>query len=53
MSPADIAAAELRAGLARRLAELGLVPPDPAIYRVSALPAPPPTPVADETRKAA
>ena len=38
MSPADIAAAELRAGLSRRLAELGLVPPDPAIFRVSALP---------------
>jgi hypothetical protein len=41
MSPADIAAAELRAGLSRRLAELGLIPPDPAIYRVSALPRPP------------
>jgi hypothetical protein len=55
MSPADIAAAELRAGLSRRLAELGLVPPDPAIYRVSALPAsPPPAPaVADKTRRAA
>jgi hypothetical protein len=36
MSPADIAAAELRAGLSRRLAELGLIPPDPAI--LSALP---------------
>jgi hypothetical protein len=54
MSPADIAAAELRAGLSRRLAELGLVPPDPAIYRVSALPAsPPPTAATDETRRAA
>ncbi len=52
MTPADIAAAELRAGLSRRLAELGLVPPDPAIYRVSALPAPPAVP-ADEPRKAA
>jgi hypothetical protein len=41
MSPADIAAAELRAGLSRRLAELGLIPPDPAIFRVSALPLPP------------
>jgi hypothetical protein len=41
MSPADIASAELRAGLSRRLAELGLIPPDPAIFRVSALPAPP------------
>jgi hypothetical protein len=53
MSPADIAAAELRAGLSRRLAELGLVPPDPAIYRVSALPAPPAAAPEDETRKAA
>ena len=55
MSPADIAAAELRAGLSRRLAELGLVPPDPAIYRVSALPAsPPPVPAGvDKTRRAA
>ena len=53
MSPADIAAAELRAGLSRRLTELGLVPPDPAIYRVSALPAPPPAPVAEKAREAA
>ena len=53
MSPADIAAAELRAGLSRRLAALGLVPPGPAIYRVSALPAPPAAPAADEARKAA
>ena len=55
MTPADIAAAELRAGLSRRLAELGLVPPDPAIYRVSALPAGPPPPpgVTEETRRAA
>jgi hypothetical protein len=53
VSPADIAAtAEFRAGLYRRLAELGLVPPDPAIYRVSALPAPPAVPVG-EARKAA
>jgi hypothetical protein len=57
MSPADIAAAELRAGLSRRLAELGLVPPDPAIFRVSALPQPPAPPAAaadaDKDRKAA
>jgi hypothetical protein len=46
MSPADIAAAELRAGLSRRLAELGLVPPDPAIFRPSAIPVPPAPPVA-------
>jgi hypothetical protein len=54
MSPADIAAAELRAGLSRRLAELGLVPPDPAIFRVSALPVPPARADAvDDTQKAA
>jgi hypothetical protein len=51
MTPADItAAAEFRAGLARRLAEVGLVPPDPKVglvppepkvFRVSALPVPP------------
>jgi hypothetical protein len=52
MTPADIAAAELRAGLSRRLAELGLIPPDPAIYRVSALPVPP-EPAADGVRRAA
>jgi hypothetical protein len=52
MTPADIAAAELRAGLSRRLAELGLIPPDPAIYRVSALPVPP-KPAADGARQAA
>ena len=39
MTPADIAAAELRAGLSRRLAELGLVPPDPAALRLTAVPA--------------
>ena len=53
MSPADIAAAGLRVGLSRRLAELGLVPPDPAIFRVSALPQPPAVPSADGDRKAA
>jgi len=41
MSPADIPDAQFRSGLSRRLAELGLVPPDPAIYRATALPAPP------------
>ena len=50
MSPADIAAAELRAGLARRLAELGLIPPDPAVYH---LPQPQPATPADEDRAAA
>ena len=39
MTPADIAAAELRAGLSRRLAELALVPPAPALLRLSAVPA--------------
>ena len=39
MTPADItASAELRAGLSRRLAELGLIPPDPTVFRVTALP---------------
>jgi hypothetical protein len=52
MSPADIAAAELRTGLARRLAELGLVPPEPAAARVATLPDAPAKP-ADEARKAA
>jgi hypothetical protein len=52
MSPADIAAAELRAGLSRRLAELGLIPPDPAIFRVAELPVPL-APAAGEDRKAA
>jgi hypothetical protein len=52
MSPADIAAAELRAGLSRRLAELGLIPPDPTIFRVTELPVPS-APAAGEDRKAA
>ena len=51
MTPADIAAAELRAGLSRRLAELGLVPPDAAARRLTAGPAPA-TPTGGE-RKAA
>ncbi len=46
MSPADIPDAQFRTGLSRRLAELGLVPPDPAIYRATALPAPPVPPAA-------
>jgi hypothetical protein len=51
MTPADIAAsAELRAGLARRLAELGLIPPDPTVFRVTALPV---APAAAPDRKAA
>jgi hypothetical protein len=41
MSPADIAAAELRAGFARRLTELGLIAPDPAVFRLTASPVPP------------
>ena len=50
MTPADIARAELRAGLARRLAELGLVPPDPGDVRLA--PVAPAAPAPDE-RKAA
>jgi hypothetical protein len=51
MTPADIpSSTELRIGLSRRLAELGLVPPDPAIFRVAALPVPP---ASTEERKAA
>jgi hypothetical protein len=35
MTPADItASAEFRQGLARRLAELGLIPPDPKVLRL-------------------
>lgn len=52
MSPADIAAAELRAGLARRLSELGLVPPDPTVYRLRQQQEQPAAP-ADEDRAAA
>jgi hypothetical protein len=53
VTPADIAAcADFRAGLARRLAEVGLVPPDAVALRVAA---PPPAQAApaDEQRKAA
>jgi len=53
MSPADIAAsAEFRAGLYRRLADLGLVPPEPAALRLTTLPGTPAEPAADD-RKAA
>ena len=39
MTPADIsAAAEFRAGLARRLAEVGLIPPEPRVLRLAELP---------------
>ena len=47
MTPADItASAEFRAGLVRRLAEVGLVPPDPKALRLV-------PPVEPEERKAA
>ena len=52
MTPADIAAAELRTGLARRLAEVGLIPPDPGVFRAPVLPLPP-APPADADRAAA
>ena len=39
MTPADItASAEFRAGLARRLAELGLVAPDPKLVKLAPQP---------------
>jgi hypothetical protein len=47
MTPADItASAEFRAGLARRLAEVGLIAPDPKVVKLA------PQPDAEE-RKAA
>jgi hypothetical protein len=49
VSPADIPAAGLRAGLARRLAELGLIPAETVDSPVVALPAPAPQ---DERRAA-
>jgi hypothetical protein len=53
MSPADITeSAEFRAGLVRRLAEVGLIPPETAAVRLAALPAPPADP-AGEDRQAA
>ena len=52
MSPADItAAADFRDGLARRLAELGLIAPEPAAFRLATLPDTPAEP-ADEGLKA-
>jgi hypothetical protein len=53
MSPADITeSAAFRAGLARRLAEVGLIPTETAALRLAAPSAPPADP-ADEDRKAA
>jgi hypothetical protein len=53
MSPAGIAAtAKFRAGLYRRLAEVGLVPPDPAALRLATLPESPAVPAGGD-RKAA
>ena len=53
MSPADIvASSEFRAGLIRRLAEVGLVPPEPAALSLATLPDSPAAP-AGEDRKAA
>lgn len=53
MSPADItASAEFRAGLARRLAEVGLIPPEPAPIRLAQPRDEPATP-AREDREAA
>jgi hypothetical protein len=49
VSPADIPTAGLRAGLARRLAELGLIPAETVDSPVVALPAPAPQ---DERRAA-
>ena len=53
MSPADITAgAEFRARLARRLAEVGLIPPEPAALQLASLPGSPSEP-ADQHRRAA
>ena len=53
MSPADISnAAEFREGLVRRLAEVGLIPPESAAVRLAKLPDAPVDPVG-EHRKAA
>ena len=54
MSPADIVStAEFRAGLARRLAEVGLVPAEQAAVRLAPLPEAPATaPVPEEQRAA-
>ena len=54
MSPADIvSAAEFRAGLARRLAEVGLVPAEQAAVRLAPLPESPATAPGGEQRQAA
>ena len=53
MSPADItAAAEFRTGLVRRLAEVGLVPPQPAAAVLAALPDSPATPAGEDLKAA-
>jgi len=53
MSPADITdAAEFRAGLARRLAELGLIAPEATTVRLAPRPDAPVDPVGED-RKAA
>jgi hypothetical protein len=53
MTPADITdSADFRIGLARRLAEVGLIPPASTGVRLAALPDPVAKP-ADEDRKAA
>jgi hypothetical protein len=53
VTPADItASADFRVGLARRLAEVGLIPPQAAGLKLAALPIPPATPDGED-RKAA
>jgi hypothetical protein len=53
VSPADITqAAEFRAGLARRLAEVGLIAPEQLPAQLATLPAAPSAPAGQE-RKAA
>ena len=54
MTPADIvAASEFRAGLAARLVEVGLMPPEPAPLRLAAPAAARPAARADREPKAA
>ena len=51
MSPADItSAAEFRAGLERRLAEVGLIPAQPAAVVVTALPGSPAKPAGEDLK---
>jgi hypothetical protein len=53
MSPADITdAAEFRAGHARRLAELGLIAPEPAAFRLATLPDTPAEPAGEDLKAA-